>query len=73
MNMAQSNTMDITFNDFKNLPTELKIIVLAQIPIRAIFKNKLVDDNTEVGSAVDEFIKYYIDTKLLTDAFIFTY
>ena len=70
--MAQINTMDITFNDFKSLTTELKVIVLSKLPIREIFKKGLVDD-TEVGSAVDEFIKYYIDTKLLTDAYIFTY
>jgi hypothetical protein len=55
------------------LPTEIKVLVLAQIPMREIFKNKLVSKDTEVGSAVDEFIKYYIHTKLLSDAFIFTY
>ncbi len=55
------------------MPTEIKVLVLAQIPMREIFKNKLVDDNTEVGSVVDEFIKYYIDTKLLTNAYIFTW
>jgi hypothetical protein len=71
--MAQSGPMDITFNDFKILPTDLKVLILSKLPIKEIFKKGLVDDNTEVGSAVDEFIKYYIDTKLLTDAFIFTY
>ena len=70
--MAHSGPTDITFNEFKNFPTELKTLVLSHIPIRQILKKKLVDE-TEVGSAVDEFIKYYIDTKLLTDAFIFTY
>ena len=71
--MANSGHTDITFNEFKNLPTELKTLVLANLPIREIFKKGLVSNDTEVGSAVDEFIKYYIDTKLLTDAFIFTY
>jgi hypothetical protein len=70
--MAKSGPTDITFNEFKNLPTELKTLVLSQLPIRKIFKKGLVND-TDVGSAVDEFIKYYIDTKLFTDAFIFTY
>jgi hypothetical protein len=70
--MAQSGPIDITFNEFKNLPTEIKVLVLAHIPIKQIFKNKLVDD-VKVGSVVDEYIKYYIDTKLFTNAFIFTY
>jgi hypothetical protein len=71
--MAQSGPMDITFNDFKILPTELKNLVLSKLPIREILKKGLVSNHTEVGSAVDELIKYYIDTKLFTDAFIFTY
>ena len=71
--MAQSDPMDITFNDFKILPTEIKVLVLSKLPIREILKKGLVSNDTEVGSAVDEFIKYYIDTKLLTDAFIFTW
>lgn len=71
--MAQSGPTDITFNDFKNLPTDLKVMILSQLPMREIFKKGLVSKDTEVGSAVDEYIKYYIDTKLLTDAFIFTY
>ena len=71
--MAHSGPMDITFNDFKILPTEIKVLVLSKLPIREILKKGLVSNDTEVGSAVDEFIKYYIDTKLLTDAFIFTY
>jgi hypothetical protein len=71
--MAQSGPTDITFNEFKNFPTELKTLVLSKLPMREIFKKGLVSKDTEVGSAVDEFIKYYIDTKLLSDAFIFTY
>jgi hypothetical protein len=71
--MAQSCPTDITFNEFKNFPTELKTLILSHIPIRDIFKNRLVSNDTEVGSVVDEFSKYYIDTKLFTNAYIFTY
>ena len=71
--MAQSGPTDITFNEFKNLPTEIKVLVLSKLPIREIFKKGFVDDNTEVGSAVDEFIKHYIDTQLFTDVCIFNY
>ncbi len=68
--MALTGTMDITFNDnFKDLPGELKNIVLSYIDIR-----KFVSYNDpKIDPFIDAYIKHYIDTRLFTDASMFTF
>ena len=68
--MALTGPMDITFNDnFKDLPGELKNIVLSYIDIR-----KFVSYNdTHIDPFIDAYIKHYIDTRLFTNASMFTF
>ena len=61
---------DITFDEnFKDLPIELKNVVISNIPI----KNLISRDDTSVEPIIDTFIKNYINTQLLSDASTFTY
>jgi hypothetical protein len=68
--MALTEPMDITFNDnFKDLPSELKNIVLSYIDIR-----KFVSYNdANIDPFIDAYIKHYIDTRLFTNASMFTF
>jgi hypothetical protein len=68
--MALTGPMDITFNDnFKDLPSELKNIVLSYIDIQ-----KLVSYNDpKIEPFIDTYIKHYIDTRLFTDASMFAF
>ena len=52
--------------NFKNLPYELKSIIIFNISI----KNLISIVDTSVEPIVDKFIKNYIDTQLLSDAYV---
>ncbi len=68
--MALTGTMDITFtNNFKDLPDELKNIVLSYIDIRKIVSY----NDPKIDPFIDAYIKHYIDTRLFTDAAIFKF
>ncbi len=67
--MAQSYN-EINFNNtFKNLPIELKNIVISYSNIKNLISYK----DTEVCPLIDDYIKKYIETSLLTDASVFTF
>jgi hypothetical protein len=70
--MAQSGLIDnmLTVGLIINtLPTEIKYLIISHIPI----KNLVSAYDTEVNPIIDNYIKDYIDTKLLTDASTFTF
>jgi hypothetical protein len=67
--MAHMLSTDITIDIFKGLPEEIKKQIICKIPI-----NKLISPiDTTVEPLIDEYIRYYIDQSLLTNASIFTY
>ncbi len=68
--MALTGNMDITLiENFKTLPCELRNIVFSYINI-----DKLVSyDDKELKPLIDAYIKHYINTRLFTDASIFTF
>jgi hypothetical protein len=68
--MALTGTTDITLNEnFKNLPAELKAFIFPYIDIRKFVSY----DDTEVEPFVDAYIKNYINTRLFTNASMFTF
>jgi hypothetical protein len=72
--MALTGPMDITFNDnmqsiIKDLPVELKNIVLSYIDIR-----KFVSYNdANIDPFIDAYIKHYIEARLFSDASMFAF
>jgi hypothetical protein len=67
--MAHMLSTDITIDIFKGLPEEIKKQIICKIPI-----NKLISPmDTTVEPLIDEYIRYYIDHSLLTNASIFTF